>query len=162
MVASLLASGKVMGEYPGGPFRPYASIHDSAADFGSDPLAGIDGGRTNALDLIQIHQMTPLAWGIFLLAAIMEVGGDALVRKGLRGGGLLLITAGFVALGSYGIVVNRVRWDFSRLFGVYVCVFALVSMLAGKFAFKEAIPYSSWLGLLLIILGGLVIQFGNH
>ena len=62
--------------------------------------------------------MTPLAWGIFLLAAIMEVGGDVVIRKGLRGGGASLIGAGCLALGSYGIIVNTVRWDFSKLIGV--------------------------------------------
>jgi drug/metabolite transporter superfamily protein YnfA len=106
--------------------------------------------------------MTPLAWGAFLLAAIMEVGGDAVIRKGLRGGGYLFIAAGFLALGSYGIVVNTVRWDFSKLIGVYVSVFALVSILAGRFVFKETIPLSTWFGLILIILGGLVVQFGGR
>jgi small multidrug resistance family-3 protein len=106
--------------------------------------------------------MTPLAWSTFLLAAIMEVGGDVIIRKGLRGGGVLLIGAGILALGSYGVVVNMVRWDFSKLLGVYVCVFALVSILAGRFVFKETIPLSTWLGLVMIILGGLVIQFGGH
>jgi len=110
----------------------------------------------------EANNMTPLAWSTFLLAAIMEVGGDALIRKGLRGGGVLLVGAGVLALGSYGIVVNMVRWDFSKLLGVYVCVFALVSILAGRFVFKETIPLSTWLGLAIIILGGLVIQFGGH
>ena len=55
------------------------------------------------------------------------------IRKGLRGGGAWLIGAGFLGLGSYGIIVNTVRWDFSKLIGVYVCVFALVSILAGRF-----------------------------
>ena len=104
--------------------------------------------------------MTPLTWGTFLAAAIMEVGGDALIRKGLRGGGALLIATGFFVLGAYGMVVNTVRWDFSRLLGVYVCVFALVSILTGRFVFQETIPGSTWLGLALISIGGLVIQFG--
>lgn len=106
--------------------------------------------------------MTPLAWATFVLAAIMEIGGDAVIRKGLRGGGLLLIAAGFLALGTYGIVVNTVRWDFSKLLGVYVCIFALVSILAGRFVFKELIPPSTWLGLGLIVAGGMVIQFGGR
>ena len=106
--------------------------------------------------------MTPLAWATFLLAAILEVGGDAVIRKGLRGGGVALIAAGFLALGCYGIVVNTVRWDFSKLLGVYVSVFALVSILTGRFVFKEMIPLSTWLGLALIIAGGLIIQFGGR
>jgi len=106
--------------------------------------------------------MNLFVWGIFLTAAIMEVTGDALIRKGLRGGGALLIALGFLVLGGYGIVVNTVRWDFSRLLGVYVCVFAFVSILAGRFVFKELIPVSTWIGLAIIIIGGAVIQFGNR
>lgn len=101
------------------------------------------------------------AWLIFIAAALLEVGGDALVRRGLRGGGWLLIAAGFLVLGSYGLVVNTVKWDFSRLLGVYVAFFALVSVLSGRFVFHESIPASTWFGLLLVILGGLVIQFGR-
>ena len=106
--------------------------------------------------------MNPLVWGIFLAAAIMEVAGDAIIRKGLRGGGALLIALGFLVLGGYGIVVNTVRWDFSKLLGVYVCVFALVSILAGRFVFKEMIPVSTWIGLAIIMIGGAVIQLGTR
>jgi small multidrug resistance family-3 protein len=106
--------------------------------------------------------MTPLAWGTFLVSAIMEVGGDALIRKGLRGGGILLIAAGIAVLGAYGLVVNSVRWEFSKLLGVYVCVFALVSILAGRALFKETIPVSTWIGLGVIMFGGLIIQFSGR
>jgi drug/metabolite transporter superfamily protein YnfA len=101
-----------------------------------------------------------LVWSIFVAAAIMEVAGDAIIRKGLHGGVALLIVIGCLVLGGYGIVVNTVRWDFSKLLGVYVSVFALVSILAGRFAFKEVIPASTWFGLTIIVAGGLVIQFG--
>jgi len=105
--------------------------------------------------------MTFLPWFIFIAAALLEVGGDAAVRRGLRDGGLLFILAGFVVLGSYGLVVNAVKWDFSKLLGVYVAFFALVSVLCGRYIFKESIPASTWVGLALIIAGGLVIQFGR-
>jgi drug/metabolite transporter superfamily protein YnfA len=106
--------------------------------------------------------MAVVAWLIFLAAAVLEVGGDAIIRTGLRGNRLALVAAGFVALGCYGLVVNIIRWDFSRLLGVYVAVFAVVSVLAGRFAFKEDVPTSTWLGLALIVAGGLVIQFGHN
>ena len=63
-------------------------------------------------------------------------------------------------MGFYGIVVNTVDLDFSRLLGIYVAVFALVSVLAGRFYFHETIADSTWIGLAIIIAGGLVIQFG--
>ena len=100
------------------------------------------------------------AWLVFIAAAILEVGGDALIRKGLRGSGLALIVAGFVVLGCYGLVVNMVRWDFSRLLGVYVAVFAVISVLAGRVVFRENVPVSTWIGLAVIVAGGLIIQFG--
>ncbi len=52
--------------------------------------------------------MTYLAWFIFIAAAVLEVGGDAVVRKGLRGNGFIIIMIGFAMLGCYGVVVNMV------------------------------------------------------
>lgn len=101
------------------------------------------------------------AWFIFVLAAIFEVGGDAVVRQGLRTRGFMLIVTGMAVLGFYGLTVNMVKWDFSRLLGVYVGVFAVVSVLFGRIIFKENIPASTWMGLVLIVAGGLVIQFGH-
>ena len=101
------------------------------------------------------------SWFIFVVAALLEVSGDAAIRRGLRGGGLLFIVAGFLVLGSYGLVVNSVKWDFSKLLGVYVAFFALISVLCGRYIFRESVPASTWFGLLIIVIGGLVIQFGN-
>ena len=81
--------------------------------------------------------MTFLAGLILIAAAVLEVGGDAVIRLGLRGGSPAVIVAGGLALGCYGLVVNLVKWDFSRLLGVYVAVFAVVSVLTGRFLFKE-------------------------
>ena len=103
--------------------------------------------------------MTPVAV-LLLVAAVLEVGGDAVIRRGLRGGGLALVVAGAVMLGCYGIAVNLVPWEFSRLLGVYVGAFAAVSVLCGRFVFGESVPVSTWLGLLLVVGGGLVIQLG--
>lgn len=105
--------------------------------------------------------MTYFAWVIFIAAALLEVGGDAVVRKGLRGNNLMIIMIGFAVLGSYGVVVNMVKWDFSRLLGVYVAVFAIISVLFGRFVFDENIPSSTWIGLAVIICGGMIIQFGD-
>lgn len=102
-----------------------------------------------------------LAWLTLLGAAVLEVGGDAVVRRGLRGGGALLIAAGCLLLAGYGLLVNTVPWDFSKLLGVYVAVFAVVSLLCGQVLFKDEIPVSSWIGLALVVVGGLVIQFGR-
>ena len=105
--------------------------------------------------------MTIFIWCAFVAAAILEVGGDALIRKGLRGSGWVVIAAGCVTLAIYGLIVNSVKWDFSKLLGVYVAFFAVVSVLCGKLVFKETLPISIWVGLGLIVVGGLVIQFGH-
>ena len=103
-----------------------------------------------------------MLWLIFLLAALCEVGGDAAIRFGLLRGGPLYVLAGMMALAAYGLVVNTPKWlDFSKLMGVYIAVFALVSILAARFVFRETIPSPTWLGLALIITGGLIIQFGR-
>jgi small multidrug resistance family-3 protein len=102
-----------------------------------------------------------IAWLIFLAAAVLEVGGDAIVRKGMRGSGVAFMALGFIMLGTYGVVVNLVPWDFSKLLGVYVAIFAVVSVLAGRFIFHEAVPVSTWVGIAIIMVGGLVVQFGH-
>ena len=104
--------------------------------------------------------MPQLIWLLFVAAAILEVGGDALIRQGLRGSGWALIAAGCATLAFYGVIVNLVKWDFSKLLGVYIAFFASLSVLAGMLVFKETVPVSTWLGLALIVVGGLVIQFG--
>ena len=104
--------------------------------------------------------MTFLIWGILLAAALLEVGGDAVVRLGLRGSRPALVVAGMLMLGCYGLAVNQVRWNFGRLLGVYVAVFAAVSILAGRLVFGDQILPSTWLGLGLILAGGAVLQHG--
>ncbi len=97
---------------------------------------------------------------VLVLAALFEVGGDALIRAGLRGKGFALIATGFVILGSYGLVLNQIPMDFSKLLGVYLGLFAVVSVLFGKFLFHESIPLGTWLGLGVVLVGSLIIQWG--
>jgi small multidrug resistance family-3 protein len=101
-----------------------------------------------------------MQWVVLVLAALFEVGGDALIRAGLRGKGFLLIALGFGVLGSYGIVLNQISIDFSRLLGAYVGLFAVVSVLFGRFVFSETIPTSTWLGLGIVLAGSALIQWG--
>jgi len=106
--------------------------------------------------------MTPLAWLVFFAAALLEVGGDAAIWRGLRAKVSSLVVAGFIGLGCYGLLVNSMKWDFSKLLGVYVGFFALVSVLCGRFLFRENISPSTWFGLALIMAGALLIQLGNR
>jgi len=97
---------------------------------------------------------------VMAAAAVLEVAGDALIRKGLRGAGIAIVALGFVVLGSYGIVVNQLAIDFSRLLGAYVGVFAIVSVLFGRIVFGEQVPMSTWVGLAVVLAGSLIIQLG--
>jgi drug/metabolite transporter superfamily protein YnfA len=101
------------------------------------------------------------ASAVYLGAAVLEVVGDALIRKGMRGSGILLVGAGLVVLGSYGILVNLLSVDFSRLLGAYVGVFAVVSVLIGRIVFQDSVPASTWLGLVVVLGGSLIIHFGG-
>jgi len=101
------------------------------------------------------------AWAVFLVAAVLEVGGNALIRAGLRGQRVTLIVTGALALASYGLVVNTVRWDFARLLGAYVAVFASLGVLFGRFVFRESVSLPTWFGLWLLVVGAIVIQVGE-
>ena len=102
-----------------------------------------------------------LAWLMMLVAAAFEVGGDAVIRRGLTGGGLPLVGAGFLLLGTYGVVVNLIGLDFSRLLGAYVGWFALVSVAIGRLLFGDRVTPGMWFGLALILSGSLVMQLAR-
>jgi small multidrug resistance family-3 protein len=68
-----------------------------------------------------LYGMTTVVW--LLLASVLEVGGDAVVRSGLRASGaarLAWFFAGAIVLFSYGYAVNTPKWNFGRLLGVYL------------------------------------------
>ena len=97
-----------------------------------------------------------------LLAAVLEAGGDALVRAGLFGPGAvrraaLLIVGGLVLL-AYGCVVNAPRWDFGRLLGIYVVFFFVVAQVIAWLGFGQRPTPPLLLGGALIVAGGLVIS----
>jgi small multidrug resistance family-3 protein len=106
-----------------------------------------------------IRKWLPIA--VMLGAAALEVGGDALIRRGLRGGGIALVILGFSVLGSYGLLLTWLRIDFSRLLGAYVGIFALIGIVVGRFIFGERVAPSTWIGLGVILFGSLIIQAGS-
>lgn len=76
-------------------------------------------------------------------------------------GSAILIALGFVTLGSYGLTLNQLEIDFSKLLGVYVGVFALLSILFGRYLFHETIPIGVWVGVGIILVGSAVIQWSG-
>ncbi len=96
------------------------------------------------------------AFIVLVVAAALEVGGDALVRIGL-GGPSYSIAAGAVTLFAYGIVVNKSGLDFNRLMGVYIAVFFVVSQVISLILFKQVPDDRIILGGGFIVAGGLLI-----
>jgi hypothetical protein len=100
---------------------------------------------------------------VLLTAAILEAGGDAIVRRGLHSVAPLP-KAGFLLLGAailfcYGVTVNAPPWDFGRLLGVYVTLFFLVAQLINWLGFGLPPTLPIMVGGALIIGGGLTVAF---
>ncbi|OYV57800.1 MAG: hypothetical protein B7Z71_12070 [Acidocella sp. 21-58-7] len=96
------------------------------------------------------------------LAAFLESGGDALIRKGLGVSGMprgLWFVAGAVTLLVYGVVVNLPGWDFGRLLGVYVALFFVAAQAISYFAFGQAPSVPILVGGAFIVIGGLIMTF---
>jgi small multidrug resistance family-3 protein len=91
------------------------------------------------------------------LAAVLEVGGDALVRWGLKGGRWYGLALGAVVLFAYGLSVNLPKWDFGRLMGVYIAAFFVVAQAVAVVFFHERLQLPTIVGGALIIAGGILI-----
>ena len=102
---------------------------------------------------------------ILLAAAVLEAGGDALMRTGIhalspsRRAGFML--AGGLVLAVYGYVVNTPPWDFGRLLGIYVVLFFLVAQAINWLAYGQKPTPSLILGGILIAAGGLVVSLNR-
>jgi len=99
---------------------------------------------------------------MLLVAAVLEIGGDALIRTGLAAARWPAIAAGGAALVAYGLVVNLNRSiDFGKLMGVYIAVFFVVSQLVSFAAFGERPSIRMLAAGSLIVIGGVWIQLGS-
>ncbi len=104
-----------------------------------------------------------IAFMILAVAAVLEAGGDAIVRNGLHAPTLplriALVVFGGLVLMSYGVVVNMPRWDFGRVLGVYVTLFFLAAQVINLVFFKTPPTAPILLGGALIMAGGLLMTF---
>jgi drug/metabolite transporter superfamily protein YnfA len=103
------------------------------------------------------------AYLLLLVAAMLEAGGDALVRVGLHGSApgsrIGFFAAGALVLFAYGVAVNAPPWDFGRLLGVYVTLFFLVAQIINLAVFGVRPTLPIYAGGALIMAGGLLITF---
>ena len=102
---------------------------------------------------------------MLLFAAILEAGGDAVVRLGLRQSPhnlrWLTFAAGAVILFAYGVAVNAPNWDFGKLLGVYVVLFFVVAQAIAWIAFHQAPGRGVLIGGTCIVVGGAIVAMSG-
>jgi drug/metabolite transporter superfamily protein YnfA len=100
---------------------------------------------------------------LLFTAALLEAGGDAVVRLGLQASTTLaraaLFLIGAVVLFAYGYVVNGTSWDFGRLLGVYVVFFFIVAQLISWIVFHQRPSTAILVGGAFIVAGGIIISY---
>ena len=96
---------------------------------------------------------------ILAAAALLEAGGDAVIRLGLRHHAPALLAAGAATLFLYGLVVNASSLDFGKLLGLYVVAFFLAAQLINLVLFRTSPDPPTLLAGALITAGGLVLAF---
>jgi hypothetical protein len=102
--------------------------------------------------------------GFLILATVMEVSGDAIVRMGLAQGGAmkaLYFVAGAALLFGYGYALNSAPIEFDKVVGIYIATLFVVWQVISFIAFRTVPNLSTLTGGALIIAGGLVVAFGQ-
>jgi len=98
---------------------------------------------------------------LLVVAALLEVGGDAAIRRGLVSPSPAWLVTGVGLLAGYGYLVNANRtFGFGTVLGLYITVFFVVSQLLGTAMFGDRPSLSLLVGVALIVAGGVVIQAG--
>jgi len=100
---------------------------------------------------------------LLLPAALLEVGGDAIIRKSLfEHGGLArlgLFLAGACVLAAYGAFLNLAPLEFGQVVGLYIAIPFVVWQAINYFAFGQIPSPPVWAGGALIMTGGLIVSF---
>jgi small multidrug resistance family-3 protein len=105
-------------------------------------------------------------FSLLLASALLEAGGDAIVRLGLHTSAgtmraLWLCVGGFILFG-YGCLVNAAPWQFGQLIGVYIVFFFLVAQAIAWLFFHQFPTRGVWLGGGLIVVGGLIVSVSSN
>ncbi len=103
-------------------------------------------------------------FAVLTVAALLEAGGDALMRGAMRSPSpvarILLFVAGAAVLFAYGYAVNAPRWEFGKLLGVYVMLFFVTAQAISWMVFREPPARAVLIGGALIVAGGITIGWG--
>lgn len=98
--------------------------------------------------------------GLFLLAALAEIGGAWLVWQGLREHrGALWVGAGVLALGAYGVIATfQPDPHFGRILAAYGGIFVAGSLAWGIVVDRFRPDAWDWIGAALCLLGAGVMM----
>src|ERR1700689_1666075 len=102
---------------------------------------------------------------VLFLAALLEAGGDAVIRAGLHKvlfwQRASLFAAAAVVLFAYGWTVNAPPWDFGKLLGLYVVFFFLTAHAISWMILKQIPSVAILVGGMFIVTGGIIIAIAR-
>src|ERR1700681_4747364 len=100
---------------------------------------------------------------LLVIATILEVSGDAVVRMGIyqQVGAvrIALFLAGAALLFGYGSFLNLAPIEFVRVVGLYIATLFVVWQVINFVAFRTLPTMPIWVGGGLVIAGGMIITF---
>ena len=98
-----------------------------------------------------------------LVATILEVSGDAIIRKtvyehtGTARIGWFVV--GTILLSGYGLSINLAPIEFGKVAGLYIAVLFIVWQIINYISFRTVPSMSVLVGGALIVIGGLIVTF---
>jgi hypothetical protein len=100
---------------------------------------------------------------LLLVATLLEVSGDAVVRVALYNstgfGRLALLCGGALLLLGYGAFLNTAPVEFGRVVGLYIATLFVVWQVINFLIFRTVPGVAVCAGGVLVIAGGLIITF---
>ena len=100
---------------------------------------------------------------LLIIATILEVSGDAVVRIGIYSHAGLprvgLLAAGGLLLLGYGSFLNLAPVEFGRVVGLYIATLFVVWQVINFVVFRTVPSFPIVLGGALIVAGGLLVTF---
>ena len=112
--------------------------------------------------MLKILQSAPTLI-LLLVATLLEVSGDAVVRMAIYNHGgairIALYVAGAALLFGYGSFLNLAPIEFGRVVGLYIAILFVVWQVISFIAFRTLPSMPVWVGGVLVIAGGAIITF---